>query len=330
MLGALIVALLALFVYVNTGRGPVAQTSKLIDNNEFRLFNPSTCRVQNNQILVFRYSNRSFCPNKWLPPRNDEFIKIQTSYILIYFTHLSITAFLDTSSLGFAHYEDGRIIALSGQFAAIVFTKYKDKLAKICVAVVEIPSGPTGPTLVPKSCIEFDSEQNQKNWMPRFSSGALYLHVSLEKNIVFVVPNIETLNGYVNVSVPKIPLSKWRGSSPIIDTPWGQLGIVHYRRPQSLKKKLLPDYVHAFFLLDEQGTTVFREFEVNIIDLQGFTYLTGFDVQPHGLIVYSGVTDCYSVSFLLSNDYLKKNILIESTQCNDSILEINVPHLEIY
>lgn len=327
---------LLLLLHINVGRGPLVETSQIITEpkKNFRLFNPCSCRILDKRIDVFRYSNRHICPTQiWPNIFYDEKISTQTSYVVIGIkegTGYSVR-FLDSSAFGFGHFEDGRVIKINDEHIVIVFTKYVKERARICVALVRIDSQNIATNVFTQ---EFHCEtQNQKNWIPRLQDGHLLLYASIENQIKFVVPNILSKTGHLKMNVSPIKLfGQWRGSSPIQETKLGSMGLVHYRRKPSLKKKLFADYVHAFYLLKQDSNTkkdtfvVSNVFEFQVKQFPGFIYVSGFEVLGDVVQISAGITDCYAIKFNLpwttvSDSFAKKKNAIE---------KINVEPLEMY
>lgn len=327
------VFLCVIFIYFNKRGTQVSNTLKIIDPLPgFFLFNPCSCTLKNKSVDVFRYSTRNYCQNNVLPFNYirygyEELNKKQTSYIVVRIKDglESTSTYLDTSIFGPGNYEDARIIAVNDEKAAIVLTRFAYWKPRICVALINIS---TDNKLTVLGGIEFKSDSFQKNWMPRMYKDSLLLYASLETNLIYTIPQIETLKGYKIISIDNQKIGRWRGSAPIHDCKHGTIGLVHYRIDPQIKKHYLPNYVNAFFSLDHQGNyTIYNEFTVELKNVPGFVYISGFLVLSDGQIEFcAGVTDCYGVKFVVSEELFLNSLFKKSYQK----IEITPEALEIY
>jgi hypothetical protein len=317
---------------VNVGRGPMHKTIQIITEpkKDYRLFNPSSVTLKNNRIDVMRYSHSNYCSNRLLPFLED--YSVQNSWISVGVKNLDTgvyaSSFLDTKVFGPGAYEDARILKLTERSTFLVFTRFYQKRASICISVVEFDE----ESYAIKFTLEYKCpSQNQKNWMPRLYKDSVLLYASLENQVIYCVPNILNQKGHANVSISPVKLGgKWRGSSPIIETALGPMGLVHYRRPISLAKKLMPDYVHAFFLIKSNDSKETLEFSTEIefdLDIQGFVYVSGFEFLDDQRVQLSvGIADCYAVKFNLQFSQIKEFF----TKKKDYITKVSVKALEVY
>ena len=217
---------------------------------------------------------------------------------------------LDTSAAGFAHYEDARIIKISDTKVAIVCTKYLLKIARICVFVFDPYLG-----LTLGSVEYFCQSQSQKNWMPQMHGTSLLLWSSLEHSTIHMVPNIADVRGHHKTVIGPCKIGRWRGSSAILETQFGTIGMVHRRTKESfqnwiLEERFLPHYMHAFAIIKSSEAPIYSApFIVTIQGFEGFVYISGFDVLPSGdFEVCAGVTDCYAVKFLMQQSLVAELI----------------------
>lgn len=321
-------------MHVNHGRGPMLKTASIIKQPKkgYRLFNPSSITLGKNRVDVMRYSHANYCSNRFLPFFED--YSIQNSWIVIGVKNLESNNYtdslLETSIFGPGAYEDARILKVDFKHAFIVFTRFYQKRASICVGLLEF----FDTTYSLKFSIEYKCpSQNQKNWMPRLYKDSVLLYASLQNQIIYCIPNILKQEGHTTVSISPVKLSgKWRGSSPIINTPLGPMGLVHYRRPISIGKKLMPDYVHAFFILKQQGQSKGETIEFSTeyefdVGFKGFVYVSGFDFLDASTVQLSvGVADCYAVKFNLPWTLIKQGF----ENKKDFITKLSVEAEEIY
>jgi hypothetical protein len=250
-------------------------------------------------------------------PLYDEYTEISTSYIQIQLKsdengdERDETRYmhLDTSAAGFGHYEDARIIKISEDLVAIVCTKYLLKVARICVFVFDPFKG-----LTLGSVEFFCKSQSQKNWMPQMMGSSLLLWSSLEHSTIHEIPNICDVRNHHMTFIGPCKIGRWRGSSAILETPYGTLGMVHRRTKENftnwiVKERFLPHYEHSFVLLKTNGQVIEKTysapFTVKIEGFDGFVYISGFDVVEDSLEICAGVTDCYAVKFVMTPEMIR-------------------------
>jgi len=219
---------------------------------------------------------------------------------------LELTKHLDTSAAGFGHYEDARLCVI-GSKIAVVCTKYLEKIARICLVIID------PETLTTQGSIEFlCTSQSQKNWVPRTENTSLLLYSSLENSIVHEVPNAASLTGHHLVYIGPCKIGKWRGSSGIIDTQLGTIAVVHHRTKETIfnwiiKERFLPHYAFCFARFENNVVALYsRTFTLNIKGFSGFVYVSGLEELIDGNFeLCCGVTDCYAVKIIMKRAFVQ-------------------------
>jgi len=292
-LGFLTLGLLGLFTFVNA-RGPMVPTAQdPWTHDGFRFFNP--CTATNSKGLVatsWRYSNRCYCQDRWLPLIHT--YKGQSSFIKISIGgQYSNAKELDTSAFGPADgYEDPRITWLDDSTILIVFVRFikNPDTSDMCVGLIDV----SGTSINMTRTRMYTSTQRQKNWIAKVhgpTSIDLYARVESPQIVYHLSTN--DLVGHSVVHVPQCPLkSIWRGSSFFCAYKKGYVALVHQRLGPQLKNRFMPSYVYAFCFLVDGRITIGPSFEMT--DPKGFVYASGLQVINDTIKVSSGISDCYS------------------------------------
>jgi hypothetical protein len=295
----LIVSIVAVFTFVNV-RGPLVPTDQepYVHEN-FRFFNP--CSTTNSRGLVatsWRYSNRCYCPDRWLPlvhtySKQSSFIKISIG------GQYSNARVLDTSAFGPADgYEDPRIAWLDDATLFIVFVRFvkNPDTSEICAGLIDV--SPDGSISMTRTRM-YTSSQRQKNWMAKINDDKtidLYARVESPQIVYHLCPS--ELKGHSIIHVPKCTLkSTWRGSSFFCPYKKGHVALVHQRLRPQLQNRFMPSYEYALCYLQDGHIKIGPTFQLK--DPKGFVYASGLQIINDSLLVSMGITDCYASSAVL-------------------------------
>ena len=259
----------------------------------FRFFNP--CSATNSKGLVatsWRYSNRCYCQDRWLPLIHT--YEGQSSFVYLSIGgHLDNARVLDTSAFGPADgYEDPRIGFLNDTTLLIIFVKFTKNpdTSDMCIGLVDIHDTSFSMTRTRM----YTSTQRQKNWIPRIlDANNVELFARVEAPQIVYHLNVNELVGHSSISVLPCALkSKWRGSSFFCDYKDYQIALVHERLMPHIKTRFMPSYEYAFCILREGRVTISEAFHLN--DSKGFVYASGLQVINNKIRISAGITDCYA------------------------------------
>lgn len=291
----LLTFVLALATFVNV-RGPMIETVQdRYTKDNFRFFNP--CSSTNSKGLLataWRYSNRCYCPDRWLPLIND--YSKQNSYVYLSIGgHVKDAVAIDTSVFGPADgYEDPRITWIDDSTLFILFVKFIKNVesSDMCAGLIDV--GPSGFTMTRTRM--FTSTQRQKNWIAKVNNSmSIDLYARIESpQIVYHLSTTE-LVGHSVIEIQSCTLpSSWRGSSFFCATKGRHVALVHRRLTPTLMNRFMPSYDYAFCYLDRGIVTFSEPFQLK--DPKGFVYASGLQVnaQTGSYEISAGITDCYS------------------------------------
>ena len=304
------IVLILLFLYVNNRGKRTIVSERPTDMKNYFRFNATSCAVGQTRVDVWRQSSRNYCPDKIIPFFFDEATDIQSSYIVVHRKN-SPEFILDTSSYGFGHYEDPRIIAINDAKYAIIFVRHFEGTGRMCIAVMTLES------TLPSATFQFKCEKTEKNWMPEILNGTLNLYARVQDpQIIYSIPKISEASGNEIINVLPTKLGHWRGSSQFLYSSMGQIGLVHSREPSKFTNKFLPNYKHCFVILND---TFSAPFEVEIVGFPGFVYITGLEFIDSKFVMTAGISDCYAVCFEMTFEQVSG--LFKTSELQKFVLE---------
>jgi hypothetical protein len=208
-------------------------------------------------------------------------------------------------------YEDPRVVVGPLGQVVVVCTRFKDQKSRMCLVYLD------KERLTMEKQIEFESPQNQKNWMirphqdPSATTFELVVQIFPEKVIEVPWEPFFDLLGDICYRVPDVDNLEWCGSSPFRQSPWGLVAIVHKKHPKNIRNKFRPEYTYGIYSSREKR--ILHEFQIDSTD--GFTFITDFFMINHKidhemnhkvLRLLAGRLDCYSVSMDLDVSLLNQ------------------------